>query len=55
MIFSRGRLPDNVQFLFRGQQLDIVNDFYYLDVELSRTGNCKNANQGNVEKATRTL
>jgi hypothetical protein len=55
MIFSRGRLPDNVQFLFRGQQLDIVNDFNYLGVGLSRTGNVKNEKQGDAEKATRAL
>jgi hypothetical protein len=46
---------ESSQFLHWGKQLDIVNDFYYLGVELSRTENFKNANQGNVEKATRTL
>jgi hypothetical protein len=49
---------ESSQFLHWGKQLDIVNDFYYfyyLGVELSRTGNFKNANQGNVDKATRTL
>ena len=33
----------------------MVNDCNYLGVELLRTGNFKNAKQGNAEKATRAL
>jgi hypothetical protein len=46
---------ESSQFLHRGKQLDIINDFYYLGVELSRTGNFKNGKEGRAEKATRTL
>ena len=53
--FSRWRPQDNVQFLFLGKQLDIVNDFNNLGVGLSPIGNFKNAIEGNAEKATRAL
>jgi len=55
MIFSRDDLQTMYNSFSQGKQLDFVNDFTYLGVELSRTGNFKNAKQGNTEKATRTL
>jgi hypothetical protein len=43
MIFSRGQLPRVMNFLYNGKQLEIVNDFNYLGVVLTRTGNFKKA------------
>ena len=41
MIFSRGQLPKVMNFLYNGKQLEIVNDFNYLGVVVTRTGNLK--------------
>jgi hypothetical protein len=43
MIFSRGQFPRVMNFLHNGKQLEIVNDFNYLGVVLTRTGNFKKA------------
>ena len=55
MVFSRGRPPANLFFQYNGSQLDIVNDFNYLGVVLSRTGSFKKAKQNNIDKATKAL
>ena len=55
MFFSRGRPPANLFFQYNGSQLDIVNDFNYLGVVLSRTGSFKKAKQNNIDKATKAL
>jgi hypothetical protein len=41
MIFSRGQLPRVMNFLYNGKQLEIVNDFNYMGVVLTSTGNLK--------------
>jgi hypothetical protein len=41
MVFSRGQLPRVMIFLYNGKQLEIVKDFNYLGVVLTRTGNFK--------------
>jgi hypothetical protein len=45
MGFSRGKLPSIFICLYmsNGNQLKIINDFYYLGVVLTRTFNCKKA------------
>ena len=55
MIFSRGQLPRVMNFLYNGKQLEIVNDFKYLGVVLTRTGNFKKAKQCQTDKATKAL
>ena len=43
VIFSRGRILQNVHFYYNGTELEIVNDFSYLGVIFSRTGNFSKA------------
>jgi hypothetical protein len=38
-VFSRGKLPRNLNFSLNGGKLEIVNSHNYLGIELSRTGN----------------
>jgi hypothetical protein len=52
MVFSRGKLPRNLNFSLNGEKLEIVNCFNYLGIELSRTGNFKRAKQSIAGKAT---
>ncbi len=55
MVFSRGKLPRNLNFSLNGEKLEIVNSFNYLGIELSRTGNFKRAKQSIADKATVAL
>jgi hypothetical protein len=55
MVFSRGQLPRVMIFLYNGKQLEIVKDFNYLGVVLTRTGNLKKAKQCQIDKATKAL
>ena len=52
MVFSRGKLPRNLNFSLNGEKLEIVNSLNYLGIELSRTGNFKRAKQSIAVKAT---
>jgi hypothetical protein len=52
MVFSRGKLPRNLNISLNGEKLEIVNSFNYLGIELSRTGNFKRAKQSITGKAT---
>jgi hypothetical protein len=52
MVFSRGKLPRNLNFSLNGEKLEIVNSLNYLGIELSRTGNLKRAKQSIAGKAT---
>jgi hypothetical protein len=52
MVFSRGKLPRNLNFSLNGEKLEIVNSLNYLGIELSRTGNFKRAKQSIAGKAT---
>ena len=38
MIFSKGRLPVNLNFKYNGVDIEIVKDFNYLGVVFSRSG-----------------
>ena len=55
VIFSKGRLPENLKFTYGNRELDIVNDFNYLGVILNRTGSYQKAKQKQVSKATAAL
>jgi hypothetical protein len=55
MVFSRGQLPKVMIFLYNRKQLEIVKDFNYLGVVLTRTGNLKKAKQCQIDKATKAL
>ena len=55
MVFSRGQLPRVMNLLYNGKQLEIGNDFNYLGVVLTCTGNLKKAKQCQIDKATKAL
>ena len=55
VVFSRRRPSCDFQFLFNGKKLDIVDEFNYLGIVLTRTGNFNKTKQFNVEKATMAL
>ena len=55
MGFSRGHLSRVMIALYNGKQLEIINDFIYLDVVLRRTCNLKKAKQCQTDKATKAL
>ena len=38
MVFSKGRLPNNLEFKYDGKILEIVNEFTYLGILFSRSG-----------------
>jgi hypothetical protein len=51
IIFSIGRLPQNINFLYDGNAIEIVNEFTYLGLNCSRTGSFTNAKKGLINKA----
>ena len=55
MVFTKGRLPNNVTFTYNDIVLDIVNEFNYLGVIFTNTGNFSKAKKANVDKATRAM
>ena len=55
MIFSKGTLPRNLQFNLNGTELEIVNSFNYLGIDLARSGNFKKAKQSIANKATKAF
>jgi hypothetical protein len=36
VFFSQGRTPNNLKFIFNGKQLEIVDEFNYLGVLLTK-------------------
>lgn len=55
VIFSKGRLPNNMSFKYNDINIDIVSEFTYLGVLLSRSGSFAKAKKANAEKATRAM
>ena len=55
MIFSRGKYSGNVNFTLNNKVLDIVDDFKYLGVTLSRTGMFKKCRDDRYKKAQRAI
>jgi hypothetical protein len=55
MGYSRGQLPRVMIFTYNGKQLEIINDFNYLDVLLTRTCNFIKAKQCQIAKSTKAL
>lgn len=41
VIFSKGRMPVNLQFKYNGKDIEIVKDFNYLGIYFSRSGSFK--------------
>jgi hypothetical protein len=48
---SSGRLPQNINFLYDGNAIEIVNEFTYLGLNFSRTGSFTNAKKALINKA----
>ena len=55
LVFSRGRLPNNLTFTFNEMEIGIVSEFNYLGVLLSKSGNFSMAKKAQVEKATKAM
>jgi hypothetical protein len=55
VVFSRGRLPNNLTFTFNEMEIGIVSEFNYLGVLLSKSGNFSMARKAQVEKATKAM
>jgi hypothetical protein len=55
LVFSRGRLPNNLTFTFNEMEIGIVSEFNYLGVLLLKSGNFSMAKKAQVEKATKAM
>lgn len=55
VIFSQGKLPQNIVFKYDNIILDIVSEFTYLCVLLSRSGNVSRAKKKQCEIATHAM
>ncbi|MEW8547414.1 MAG: reverse transcriptase family protein, partial [Candidatus Thiodiazotropha sp.] len=55
MIFSGGRIPKNQKFYFKGQEIEIVNEYKYLGIFLARSGSFLKAKKHIVEQANNAL
>ena len=55
MIFSKGRLPKNVRFHFKNEEIEIVNEYKYLGIFLARSGSFLNAKKHIVNQANNAL
>ena len=50
MIFSKGRLPRNLKFYFKTEEIEIVNEYKYLGILLARSGSFLNAKKKKKKK-----
>ena len=55
LIFSGGRTPNNYNFTYNGNNLEIVNDFVYLGLNFSKTGSYVNAKKIIVNKGYKAM
>ena len=55
LIFSSGRTPKNLRFLYDGKQLDIVDKFNYLGITFTKSGSFLNAKKDRVSKGTQAM
>ena len=55
MIFSKGRLPTNVNFKYGDKELEIVKDFLYLGIKFSRSGWFSNAEKELLNRGTKAM
>ena len=55
IIFSGGRLPQNINFIYDGNALEIVNELTYLGLNFSRTGSFMSAKKILVRKANKAM
>ena len=55
MVFSKGRLPRNLNFYYDNLELEIVKDFTYLGVIFSRSGSSVRTKKSLAQKATKAM
>ena len=55
MVFSKGRLPQHLKFYFKNEEIEIVNEYKYLGIFLSRSGSFLKAKKYIVDQANNTL
>jgi hypothetical protein len=55
IVFSKGRLPINLNFKMNNMELEIVSEFIYLGTMFQRTGSCKKNQIYLAEKASKAM
>lgn len=55
VIFTKGRIAKNIDFVFNGEPLEIVNEYKYLGIIFSRYGSFINTEKYLAEKATNAM
>jgi hypothetical protein len=55
MVFSKGRLPINLNFKMNNMELEIVSEFIYLGTMFQRTGSFKKNKINLAEKASKAM
>ena len=55
MVFSKGRLPINLNFKMNNMELEIVSEFIYLGTMFQRTGSFKKNKINLAEKASNAM
>jgi hypothetical protein len=53
--FTNGRLPQNLQFTYSNREIEIVKEFNYLGLLLTKTGNLKRAIKTLADKGTKAM
>jgi hypothetical protein len=53
--FTNGRLPQNLQFTYSNSEIEIVKEFNYLGLLLTKTGNFKRAIKTLADKGTKAM
>ena len=53
--FSNGRLPQNLRFTFDNREVEVVKEFNYLGILLTKTGNFKRAIKSQTDKGTKAM
>ena len=55
LIFSKGRQPNNINFIYEENEIEIVKEFNYLGLLLTRSGSFNKAKKRLSEKATKAM
>ena len=55
IIFSHRRPSTNIKFYFKGEEIEIVNEYKYLGIYLSRSGSFLQAKRHLVDQANNAL
>ena len=55
LVFSGGKTSTNLKFHYKGEELEVVNEYKYLGIFLSRTGSFLKAKRHIADQATNAL